>query len=337
MKRMFFIAAAISAAAILSGCVKQVESGLNDASKRYFDAWLSNHYPDAERIEPGLYRIGCKPGTGVAASSYQEFPYVRIEYTSTDLEGTISASTKEQVAKQLGTYKTGNYYGPKVLYRGPNGVTAGLDAAISSMKMGEESTFVIPGWLTSYTRYDKEDDYLKEVSGSDAIYTIKLKQVIQDIEKWELDSIARYASVHMPGIDTTKYGFYYKQTKAPYETDYDMTGSEVKINYIGRLLDGTVFDTSIKDTARVWGVYDATRTYGPVKITYAEEYTDMVMGDASEGNMIKGFAYALSKMQPGEKGFCVFYSGLGYESSGSGESIPGYCPLMFELEIASVK
>jgi FKBP-type peptidyl-prolyl cis-trans isomerase len=34
-----------------------------------------------------------------------------------------------------------------------------------------------------------------------------------------------------------------------------------------------------------------------------------------------------------EKGVGVFYSNLGYQYSGSGASIPGYAPLIFEVEI----
>ena len=34
-----------------------------------------------------------------------------------------------------------------------------------------------------------------------------------------------------------------------------------------------------------------------------------------------------------EKGIGVFYSPLGYNYSGSGASIPGYAPLIFEIEV----
>ena len=38
-------------------------------------------------------------------------------------------------------------------------------------------------------------------------------------------------------------------------------------------------------------------------------------------------------MHPHEKGTAVFYSGVGYGSSGSGSTIPAYAPLRFDIEI----
>jgi FKBP-type peptidyl-prolyl cis-trans isomerase len=36
-----------------------------------------------------------------------------------------------------------------------------------------------------------------------------------------------------------------------------------------------------------------------------------------------------------EKGIAVFTSPYGYSNSGSGSSIPGYSPLVFELEVVA--
>ena len=38
-------------------------------------------------------------------------------------------------------------------------------------------------------------------------------------------------------------------------------------------------------------------------------------------------------MKSHEKGVGIFYSALGYGSSGSGNAIPGFSPLMFEIEV----
>ena len=40
-------------------------------------------------------------------------------------------------------------------------------------------------------------------------------------------------------------------------------------------------------------------------------------------------------MQAYEKGVGIFYSDLGYSYSGSGKSIPGYAPLVFEIELVA--
>ena len=51
------------------------------------------------------------------------------------------------------------------------------------------------------------------------------------------------------------------------------------------------------------------------------------------GSLIDGFSYALWKMKSFEKGRCIFYSTLGYSATGSGNKIPAYSPLIFDIEI----
>ena len=43
----------------------------------------------------------------------------------------------------------------------------------------------------------------------------------------------------------------------------------------------------------------------------------------------------LKQMKAGEKGLGIFTSDLGYQASGSGSSIPGYAPLVFEIELTA--
>ena len=56
------------------------------------------------------------------------------------------------------------------------------------------------------------------------------------------------------------------------------------------------------------------------------------MGE-SETSLVDGFSLGLFWMHPGEKAVVGFYSSLGYGLTGSGGSIPGFSPLVFELEL----
>ena len=56
---------------------------------------------------------------------------------------------------------------------------------------------------------------------------------------------------------------------------------------------------------------------------------------SDKSSMISGFAKTLWQMKDMEKGVGVFYSNLGYSYSGSGASIPGYSPLIFEIELVA--
>ncbi|MGN1212205.1 MAG: FKBP-type peptidyl-prolyl cis-trans isomerase, partial [Candidatus Cryptobacteroides sp.] len=110
----------------------------------------------------------------------------------------------------------------------------------------------------------------------------------------------------------------------------------ITINYTGRLLNGHVFDTTIKDTAKVHGIYSSSNTYGTATVSWATSADELQLttaGSSSSSSVISGFSKTLWEMKNGEKGVGMFYSSLGYGSSGSGSSIPAYAPLIFEIEI----
>ena len=102
------------------------------------------------------------------------------------------------------------------------------------------------------------------------------------------------------------------------------------LNYVGRRLDGVVFDTNIADTAKFYGIYDSGTTYGPTLINWGDTYDDLTM-TSSETDIISGFKFALFYMKPYEAGTTIFHSQYGYSYSGSGNTIPSYSPLQFDL------
>ena len=67
-------------------------------------------------------------------------------------------------------------------------------------------------------------------------------------------------------------------------------------------------------------------------INWGEKYEDLTM-TSSKSSMISGFAMTLWQMRAFETGIGIFTSAYGYGYSGSGESIPAYAPLVFEIEI----
>lgn len=66
-------------------------------------------------------------------------------------------------------------------------------------------------------------------------------------------------------------------------------GDEVLVDYTGRLDDGTVFDTSVRDVAIETGVYNPNRDYQPIGFT------------VGAGQMIKGFDSGVIGMAVGEE------------------------------------
>lgn len=102
-------------------------------------------------------------------------------------------------------------------------------------------------------------------------------------------------------------------------------GKTVKVNYVGRLLDGNVFDTSVETVAKEAGIYMDGRPYEP--LTY-------VVGQQA---MIKGWDEGIMGQTAGSEITLVIPSKLAYGARGAGNMIMPYSPLTFTLTIESVE
>ena len=88
-------------------------------------------------------------------------------------------------------------------------------------------------------------------------------------------------------------------------------GSKVQIHYIGTLLDGTVFDSSVERGT-------------PIEI---------VVG---QGSVIEGWEEALLLMREGDLATVLIPSKLAYGNRGTGPISP-YTPLVFDMEVVTVE
>jgi FKBP-type peptidyl-prolyl cis-trans isomerase len=99
---------------------------------------------------------------------------------------------------------------------------------------------------------------------------------------------------------------------APGTGDIPATGKVVKLKYTGRFLNGFAFDGNMARTDSFSVTVGGTQT-------------------------VVGFQKGIEKMRLGEKAIVVFPSTIGYGEKGSGTSIPGFTPLMFEIYIAKIE
>ena len=268
--------------------------------------------------------------------------FVMVDCVITDLEGNINSFTGKETAKQLGQYDTAYYYGPKVLTTTETTIQAGVADALIGMKVGGSKKVVIPGWLLTYKVYDNVEDYLNppkddattSTTYDNAIYEFTVRDYADNINDWQIEQMSDYfkanPSLGLSVTDSLQLGFYYKQLKAPTDTTSFKTDTTVYINYTGKLLNGLVFDTTDERTAKDNGIYTATKEYKPVPVKWASEYSEIKLDGSG---VIDGFALTIWQMRAFEKGVGIFYSDLGYSYSGSGKSIPGYAPLIFEIEL----
>ena len=331
---------ALLAAVLAAGCAKSPQEGPNDSEIRFYESWVISQrakHPEYlwKETPLGSYILEEETGYGALVGEPEASPFVHISYTITDLDGNILQSSEEQDAKRLGSFEYRNYYGPRVLYRGSGGCYAGENDLLTGMKVGGTRRAVVPGWLMTNTVYENASDYMKVSGGSSAIYTITLEEVFTDVVKWQIDSLERTVRRMYPSasLDTTgMYGFYYYQLTPPTDPDAVMNNADkFDVNYTGFLLNGHIFDSTDEIISKDNNLPEQD-SYEPIYINWNDEYDQITMG-SDAGSPVQGFAYALSKMRPGEKGVAFFYSNLGYQYSGSEPTIPAYSPLAFELEM----
>jgi len=89
-------------------------------------------------------------------------------------------------------------------------------------------------------------------------------------------------------------------------------GSKIKVHYTGKLLDGTVFDSSVERGE-------------PFSLT------------AGDGGVIPGWEEALLLLRGGDKATVLIPSKQAYGARGAGYVIPPYTPIVFDIEVVSVE
>ncbi len=93
-------------------------------------------------------------------------------------------------------------------------------------------------------------------------------------------------------------------------------GKKVSVNYTGKLLDGTVFDSNTDP-----------------KFNHVQPF-DFSVG---MGQVIKGWDEGLQLFNVGGKGILIIPSRLGYGTRAAGASIPANSVLIFDVEVLDVK
>ena len=341
MNKKLLIALALMA--LITGCAKKTVTTTGSDAQEYLQLWMEKNYPGVAANADGLYILEDVPGNGDAWNS--EMLYVYVEVTIRSLSGTISTTTDEGLAKQLGTYAKGNYYGPKYQMIGDGISYAGVDALLKGMRLGGSRKAVVPAWLLTTSRYNTQKEYIDACTvSSSLIYEVKLVGQTQDPDEDAVATLKTYVQQHY-GADvqpvsyitdeTADGSFYFISDVSAFEQIEQLsTGSVVNLNYTGKLLDGSVFDTTLEKVAKDAGIYSTDRSYEPLSLAVTDDYEQIVVDGSS--SYINGFKGGLSLMHwKGQKATVIFTSKHGYTNSGSGNAIPAFAPLIFELEITA--
>jgi len=103
-------------------------------------------------------------------------------------------------------------------------------------------------------------------------------------------------------------------------------GDTVRVNYVGKVMNGDYFDTSFKEIAQEKGLYDERREpYEPFQLTLGK------------GMVIKGWDEGIAYLKEGGKATLYIPSPLAYGPRARGASLPANSILIFDVELVEVK
>jgi len=123
------------------------------------------------------------------------------------------------------------------------------------------------------------------------------------------NALVGYAIDKNLNVQRTASGMYYQiltEGNGPSPT----ATSKIKAHYEGKLLDGTVFDSSYKRGT-------------PLEFKLNQ--------------VIRGWQEALQLLKPGGKGIFLIPSRIAYGAKGFGHEIPAHAPLIFTVELVSAE
>lgn len=312
-------------AMIMFSCAEDKDESQRSIQERILDAYLANlieqypdKYPNARKLESGLILLDTQEGTGkVLENRFAGY----FEFTTQSLSGEYIETTDEELAKELGIFSNSDYYGPQMYEMGYKTTYIGLEEVMIGMKVGGKAKLILPPWLTITGSSGN-----KWGESQNIIYEIELKEVIKSIDPWEADTMRRYAAIHYPGLDTLSSHFYFKKL---HDAGADtLESATIQVRYIGRLLDGWVFDTNIADTAKKYGIYDSSNDYNALDFKWNTNVESM----EHDNSMVTGFCMALREMSYGDEAFTMFGSKYGYDYTGK-DPIGPYQPLIFWLQV----
>lgn len=103
-------------------------------------------------------------------------------------------------------------------------------------------------------------------------------------------------------------------------------GQMVEVHYAGYLLDGTLFDTSIKSIAQEKGIYNPGR----------EPYAPFTLPYGPQAQVIEGWKEGIAMLSVGDKARLIIPSDLGYGPRGAGGVIPPNATLIFDVELVGI-
>lgn len=324
----FRILLLLAVVSLTASCAVDPETETYYSYDRVMQAWMRVNYPGIQPYgEKGAYILDIDRGNGPAVT---DSSYVFAHYTKRSLDRAVTATNVQSISEQLGQYTPATYYGSSIWRVDRGYIPAGLEEIIKTMNAGGRATVALPLSASAHTQ-SLYTAFSSTQESDNLLFEMTIDTVIANIYDYQESTMKQWFQEHYGVSDTASMHLYIKKIEEKTEeTDTVSEGATVKVRYIGRLLNGQVFDTNIQDTAKFYRLYDSDNSYDALNVTFYKTDGEKLLEDNS---VVTGFAKAVSMMNYGETAVTLFNSELGYGEKGSSPSIPEYSPLVFWLYI----
>lgn len=216
-----------------------------------------------------------------------------------------------------------------------------VQEGIMMMHLGEKAIFKVPAdSVAKFMQPGQMPQQYKEGAGQYFYYEISLMSIVSQEEQAqeqanriremeerkanEPELIAKYVADNNITAKPKANGLYVIVNKKG-DGPKVAVGKSVKIDYTGRLLDGTMFDSSREADAKEGGIYMQERPYEPLAYTVGQQ------------SLIPGWEEGVMGQTAGSEITLIIPSELGYGARGAGKDIMPYSPLVFNITIVSVE
>jgi FKBP-type peptidyl-prolyl cis-trans isomerase len=144
------------------------------------------------------------------------------------------------------------------------------------------------------------------------------------VSKEERAQMETFATARGLTVSETNSGILYEIT-VPGTGEEATLGNIMEVDYIGYLMDGTVFDTSIEQVAIDNGIFDSERDYIPLRFLLDNR------------GFIPGWRQGMYLLNDDAEATLIIPSYLAYGKNGIPGVIPGNSPIAFEVEVIDIE
>ena len=267
-----------------------------------------SEFPSYEKTNSGIFYKYYKIGEEREKAIFNNFVTVNIKYKT--LNDSIFFSTKRQFQILKPDYQ------------------GGIDECFTMLSVGDSASFILqsdlffertlgqskPSFLDTSKYFVVDIEMLNFISEKQFIMEKEeFLAWIEDFSIYEKKKLENYLLDCTNNYKMNSNGLY-KHTIVKGDSLKVRKGDSLVLNYVGRFMNGKIFDSTIK----------RNRTF---------EY---IYG--TEWQVIKGVELAVSSMELGEKSIYILPSNLAFGQDGnSNGTIPPYTTIIYEIELLEIR